>query len=146
MNSGRLNLCPKTRELTAKLPKYTYSRGNGNGRKGCNGRNGDVKGDDDDSGGGGCDADADGGCRGRGGRSGGSIGYRDAGDRLYSEWEATRRRNARRQEVKEEAERRGGAGTGTGAVTAGRGVPSEGAWSCPKCGAENRRELPQLLL
>lgn len=119
MNSGRLNLCPKTRELTDKLPRYSYGRRSGESR-----RNGNTEGDDDDDD-----------CRKRGSRGGGGGGsgssYRDAGDRLYSEWVAARGRKARRRERENEA-RQGGA-------TGGGGVASSGeAWSCPKCGGENR--------
>ncbi|CAM9604421.1 unnamed protein product, partial [Sphacelaria rigidula] len=50
--------------------------------------------------------------------------YLDAGDRMYSEWEASRRKEERRRElVAEGAKKRNGE-----------------AWCCPKCGVENRAQ------
>lgn len=90
--SGRLDLCSKTRELTDNLPKYTYGRRAENDEPGPDGS-----------------------------RWVGGGNYRDAGDRLYSEWKAARRSSARRQKSE----------------TAREGVVPEG-WSCPKCSADNR--------
>jgi len=121
--SGRLNLCSKTRELTDNQPKYTYHHGD--------------------------DSPKDGGSRlqrsaravGRGwrdeqvtaGREGGGESarapYRDAGDRLYSEWKEARRKDAQRR----------------GAGEVARDASSSEGWSCPKCGADNRREAGVLL-
>lgn len=108
--SGRLNLCPKTRELTDDSPRYIYLRNK-------------VAINDDNG----------------GERSGKAVApvhgllghravdghYRDAGDRLYSEWEASRRKRKPR-------------GSQQDPDVEGRGGSSREAWSCPKCGAFNR--------
>lgn len=111
--SGRLNLCPKTRELTDDSPRYMYPRNN-------------VATNDNNGGSGGE----------RSGKAvapvhgllarGAALGhYRDAGDRLYSEWEASRRKTKPR-------------GSQQHPDVEGRGGSSREAWSCPKCGAFNR--------
>lgn len=98
VTSGRLSLCSKTRELTDNLPRYTYGR-----------RNDKVKANTE------------------GDRwKGGGGGYQDAGDRLYSEWQAERKRKVRRRDFE-----------------AAREAALPGAWSCPKCGSDNRREAYQ---
>lgn len=122
--SGRLKLCPKTRQLTDNLPKYKYAHRcrdaestGGGGKSG--GRADGIRA---------TERLAAGGRESDGGNGGG--GYEDFGDRLYSEWEAARRSKPRRQELDRVVEQ--GTATTTAAAATNEG------WMCPKCGGENR--------
>ncbi|CAB1099524.1 unnamed protein product [Ectocarpus sp. CCAP 1310/34] len=127
--SGRLNLCSKTRELTDNQPKYVYRRPNGKSGA-SNGGSGYGGGVSDSSGREGVAAERGEPGIARGGeqesRGGGAL-YRGAGDRLYSEWMATRKRNASLLAKAKSA-------------AAEREDASPEGWTCPECGAGNRAQ------
>ncbi|CBJ28650.1 hypothetical protein Esi_0117_0009 [Ectocarpus siliculosus] len=131
--SGRLNLCSKTRELTDNQPKYVYRRPTG--RSGAsNGGSGYGGGVSDSGGREGIAAERGEPGHARGGeqenRGGGAL-YRGAGDRLYSEWMASRKRNASLLAKTKAA---------AAAAAASRENASPEGWTCPECGADNRAQ------
>ena len=91
----------KTRELTDNAPRYRYTTGR---------RYEDCEGKEEE------EYHT---CFGRDGR------YRDAGDRLYSEWKVMRRKEKTRHETEKDLDAEGGS------------CPPED-WTCPKCGSYNR--------